>query len=651
VAADAALSNGGGASAWAQALADVLLPEGVSVGQPVRLDCDDEAIAAVAGRLGIPRADAVAEFVACLRREQLVDRQTGVRPVAGVVAGRPPGYLLGLAALVLAASRMASDELGSMAAYYRRLSELLGIPLQPNWPQIRGVPELVQRFDDLATWMDGPERGQRGVLDLPNDVHPSIVGVPIHQSLLRAGDRTSLGPFFERTSRLIDAGWDPVHQLTCWSGRHQLTVSLQAILDRPDLHAAIAGALRAARHSWDGSTVDATGRRLLPSQLTLHLPPLPFTLSVTVPALPTALAATAPDGSEIVLSSQTAAVVREAWLAAAADGPVIADAGSERVRLLPGPTMLFEITPLGVQSVAAAAEEPVWVLTCDEALIAACEESRRFHAPLPAGWVLLCDIEPDVLADGLRASRDDEERTLAGVRTVGGLRLASEVWLLDHPPNITADLPEPVPVTLDGISYGEIEPQQVIALDRIAHQPGMHSIEIGEQELTIELAARGQRAGVGSLAFDLDERRVYAGPTSEGAAADRSAAGPLISPPPACEAARSLIVRYRSTVDVIDIDGTVRNLAPPVPAAWLNHVGLPEDGPWEIPEADQVVWVCVDIPGRKFVIAHQAADVPVTDDVLSIVEWHADTQRIVDRSDGRAEQRWQRLTAAVDEVS
>jgi hypothetical protein len=609
------------AEQWTRVLADVLLPPDTSADRPVRLDCDDGAVAEAGRRLGIPRDRAIAELIACMHAEGLVDPHHGVGPLARGSGGDPPRYLLGLAILVLAASRMATDARASMHEYYGRLSDLIGIPRAPTWPQVRGVPELVERFEHLADWMAHAQSGRRGLLDLPADVHPTVVGVPIHQSLLRAGDRATLGAFFERTARLLDAGWDPVHQLRAWGGRHQLTSPVQHLLERPDLHQVLASALRAARTAWDGSTVDSAGRRLLPAQLALHLPPLPFTLSVTVPALAVPCPARGPDGAELTLDSVTPDAVPLDWLALAAHGPVIADAGAERVRVLPGPTMLFEITPLGVSGVAAAAEDPVWALSCDEALIAACPLESRLLAPLPTGWALLCDVEPELLVDELRMHRDDEQRPLAGVLAVGGLALGPEVWLLDHPPRITCDLPEPAPVTVDDRAYGDIEPEQVLDLEVIAHRPGVHHVDIGEQRLTVELVSRGPRHGIGTLGFDGDPRRVLAG------------AQPVDA----------------GTLPRVDVDGIKRNLAPPPPAAWLEHVGLPADGPWEIPEPSRVAWLCVDAPGRRFVVARTAVDVPVTDDVLDVVDWYADIDRIVDRSDGRARERWQRLLDALED--
>jgi hypothetical protein len=637
------------AQAWCEALADALVPMNTSAGLPVRLSCDDDAVGIAGARIGVPRADATQELVRCLRDARLFDADNGVGPLARASGGEPPVVLLGLTVLVLAASRMATDELGSMAAYYRRLAELLDIPLRPKWPQVRGVPELVDRFSDLAGWMERTQQGRRGLLDLPVEVHPSVVGIPIHQAMLRAGDRTTLGAFFDRSSRLIDAGWDPVHQLSNWSGRHQLSQPLQALLGRADMYPALTGAIRAARSSWDGSTIDSGGRRLLPGQLALSLPPLPFTLSVTVPALAAPVSATASDGSTISLDARSPALVPLDWLDTAGSGPVIVDAGIERIRVLPGATMLFEITPLGVQSVVAAADDPLWVLTCESRLIATCDEHQRCAAPLPGGWALLCDIEPGLLTADLRAIRDDD-RPLSGVSAVGGLRLGPEVWLLDHPPTIEADVPEPAPVSIDGSAHGDIEPEATLTLAGIAHSEGMHRVEVGEQELKVELTSRGPRTGIGSLAFDANARRVHAGPSLTNAIAGPSISGPLVSPAVGIPA-WPLVVRYHCTVDVIYADGEVRKLGPPSAAAWLDHVGLPQDGPWEIPGADNVVWLCVDAPGRKSVVARQAVDVPIDDDVLDVVEWYVDAGRPIDRTGGGAEERWQRLLRALEDAA
>jgi hypothetical protein len=293
----------------------------------------------------------------------------------------------------------------------------------------------------------------------------------------------------------------------------------------------------------------------------------------------------------------------------------------------------------------------VWVLTCQAALIAACPSSQRLTASrLPAGWALLCDVEPDLLPDLLRVQRADEERPLLGVAAVGGLRLRGDVWLADHPPQIIADLPEPAPVSIDGVAHGDLEAGRALDLQVIAGRPGVHQVDVGGQRVTVELAARGTREQTGSLAIDLDPCRVHAGarPLADPA---RCVIGPLTLPSAADPGTPGLIVRYRCSVDVIDVDGSVRTLGPPPPAAWLEHVGLPQEGPWEIADGGRVAWLCVNAASGKVIVAHQAADVAPTDDVLDVVEWYAQATRIVDRSDGNAPARWQRLLDALAQAA
>ena len=246
--------------------------------------------------------------------------------------------------------------------------------------------------------------------------------------------------------------------------------------------------------------------------------------------------------------------------------------------------------------------------------------------------------------------RADEERPLLGVVAVGGLRLRADVWLADHPPQIIADLLEPAPVSVDGVAHGDLEAGRALGLQGIAGRPGVHHVDVGAQRVTVELAARGTREQIGSLAIDLDPLRVHAGARPLADAA-RYVIGPVTLPPAADPSTPGLIVRYRCGVDIIDVDGTVRTLGPPPPAAWLEHVGLPQEGPWEIADAGRVAWLCVNAASGKVIVAQQAVDVEPTDDVLDVVEWYAQAARIVDRSDGNAPARWQRLLDALTQAA
>jgi hypothetical protein len=637
--------------AWNQALADALLPVDVNIGAPVRLACDDDGVEYAARQLGIARGEGLRDLVVGLKQQGLVSQRRGVAALAvgDSADDRPPPYLTGLALLVLAASRMASGEHQSMAAYYDRLAEVLGINVRDSWPQVAGVPELVARFADLAAWMNRPIAGRRGELDLPADVHPEIVGVPINQTLLRAGDRAALGGFFHRAGKLIDAGWDPAHQLARWGGRHRLSVPLAQILDRPELRAALSAALRAAYQAWDGSIIDELGRRNLPAQITLHPSPGRVVLGICVPALETSIDATDAFGRTVSLHPSRVEEAPLDWLTDARDKTTrLTCEDGTLVGVFRGPTIAFEVAGVNIRAIdrIPAGSDALWALTCDETVIARCPPESRFGAVLPPGWVLLCNVDASLLGS---FAQDDPDRELGGVVLSGGLRFSSGTWMIDHPPSVRADLPEPAPVSIDGLSHGDLEPYDSLSLGSIAALAGTHDITIGDEAIVIEIASCGPREGIASLAISAAVPQLHSGvqPITElpGAricgATSEGLSQPFVPP---------LLVRYRATVEVIDADGTTRTLAPPSPAAWLAHVGLGAPSAWEIPNPEQVVWLCVNADRGKLVVAHAAIDVPLTEAVLDTVEWYHDYRRLIDRTDGRADQRWARLVNALEGV-
>ncbi len=640
------------AVAWNHTLTSILLPDGLSGRVMVRLACDDVVVETAALELGVKSDGAAAALVADLKSEKLVSEELGLGPLVAANNGQPPLYLLGLDLLVLAASRMTSDEHASMRAYYARLADLLELPMRETWPGVLGVRELVERFKDLEKWMRDHERGSRGVLDLEDDPHPAIVGVPINQTLLRAGDRDTLKGFFLRAGRVIDAGWDPVTQLRRWGGRHRLSLPLQQLLDRPDLRDALGGALRGANRNWDGTILNDEGRTVVPSRLTLYPPPAPLAIGLSIPSVSGPVEVSGPDGDTIAVPAVGQASVPLDWLDHARSGALIRPAGNNlSVRVLPAQTILFEVTgaALGLESVDVALDSPIWALTCDEVLIDRCDEASRNLRSLPQGWVLLCDIDPQLLSRDLRVEAG-EESELAGVEAVGGLKMGEGVWLFEHPPALVCDLPEPSPVTVDGVSHGDIERDQQLSLEQIAGKPGVHQIVVGEQEINIELVEHGPEDGVGGLGFVVDDHLLHAGVRAVDETNIQRICGPLVHPETTA-ASTSIIVRYRCAVDVITVDGNVQNLGPPQPAAWHTHVGLPDAGPWEVPDADRVAWLCVEAQSGRFVVSHRAVDVPVTDEVLDLVEDFVDVTRIVDRSDGRAPERWDRLLSALEAAS
>jgi hypothetical protein len=652
-------------SDWNQALADTLLPVGASAGHGVLLACDDQAIQSASRRLDIPAEQAAQTFITTLRAAHQITTNRGLQHAAaqirphtrvGADAGTPP-YLAALCATVLAASRMNRDEKHSTRAYYARLCALLGVEPLDGWPAVAGFRLLVDDgFPALERWLRVSEDGRRGVLLLAENPQPSLIGKPIYQTVLRGRDRDLLTAFFAAHEPQLRAGYDPVLLVRRWGGRERLTLPAQELLDEPELRDALTAAISGAFSAWDGSLLDEGGRRVWPGRLSMIAQPDRVALLLSVPALDRDSQARAPDGSEIALRGHPhVSPLPVVLLAEAAGGPVrLRLSGAESVNAIPGPTVLFEIAAGGLEQVQAIGEQPVWVLTCEPDIMRTIDAAaRRFPAPLPAGWVLLADVDPAELPDRLRLTAPDEP--VRGAQLTGGLALSAGAWLLDHPPHVICDLPEPAPVRIDGHDHGYLEPGEQLRLSELAGRAGPHGVEIGDLfELDFELRATGTRAGIGTLAHHpTDPVLLRAGAIDAAKHAvsgeQPSVRGALIRSDDSRPWQPPLMTQVNATVHVIYRDGTVEPWAPAEAPAWLRQVGLRHaTNRWEIPRGHDAVWLCIVSDPHKRVQAVAAVDVPATDAVLDLVDWFSDAP-VIDSADSGAEQRWAPLVALARE--
>jgi hypothetical protein len=641
------------------ALLEELLPAGHD-GHTVLLGCDDQALRSACRRAGAT-GDPTSVLRGALTEVAPLTLDGGLRPALNALR-EPPADLAVLCACVLAASRMRADDRHATQAYYARLAELLGLPVHEPWPGVAGFERIPGRFAALAQWLERDQRGRRGRVALPSDPQPSLVGVPISQVLLRRVDRDRLGVLFDRYRGGLRIGRDPLRLLRASSLRHELTAPAQRLLERPEMHEPLRAALLAAYQAWDGTVVDARGRRSRAGAVRLGLSPGRMTLNVSLPGLEAAADVHDPDGNELQLPAWPEELtLPSGCLTHAADGPVVLTGrDGPRVRALPGPLMLFDTADSGFWLTGTVGERPVVVLTCDPGLVARDWGARRANVPVPTGWVLICDVTSDELPAELR-DPVGEEPTLDGpVTLVGGLRLEAGAWLIDHPPALVGDLGEPVPVDLvegDGQhrQLGELVPEEPFALDVIAAREGMHTIEVAGQTFQVELAARGLRDGVGALAhYPREPRLAFAG------AVDAHTAAPYGPPAGAvCGAAVDGIgdprwgppvtVRAQALVYAIHRDGAVTPHNQGPAPYWARQAGLPPGGPWPIPDADTVVWVCVQSRSYPRVLAVRDAPVPLTDDVLDLTERFADAP-VIDRGGGEgALARWRQIVDAARE--
>ena len=87
-----------------------------------------------------------------------------------------------------------------------------------------------------------------------------------------------------------------------------------------------------------------------------------------------------------------------------------------------------------------------------------------------------------------------------GATLTGGLQLDAWAWLVDYPPHVHCDLPEPAPVTIDDVDHGYMEPGEPLTLGVLAGDSGTHRVEVaGLYELEFELRESGSRDGIGTV--------------------------------------------------------------------------------------------------------------------------------------------------------
>ena len=639
-----------------RALLDELLPTGRDQ-RTVLLDCDDQTLAAAAARLGASDPpDMVLRET--LRGVAPISTERGLRAVLRALSD-PPDDLIVLCACVLAASRMSADEVHHTQAYYARLCELLDIEPRDQHPAVAGFERVPGRFHALSEWAASEGRGQ---LALPEDPWPSLVGVPISQSLLRRVDRVRLGALFDRhrplagcRTRPVAAAADefaalPAHR-TLRSGCSSATTSTMFCGRRygprtPD------GTERSPTNGGGGSPPGPCASGLSPSRVTLNL---------SLPGVDADMPLAGPDGVPVAIPAWPGELsMPTGWLTFAVDGPVTAEAADGRlVRVLPGPTMLFGVADTGFWLTAAVAEDVrVILLTSEHELAGRDWGHRRARVPLPQGWVLICDVDADELPEDLRepSAGDEESQSAGDVELIGGLRLERGVWLLDHPPALQGRLAEPavVEVRIGDTAWrelGELQPDERFELDALAHRPGTHAIAVSGHEFIFELADRGGRAGVGELAHrprdphleragavSASDAEIYGDPRPVVCGASVDGEGDPAWRPP-------LTTRADATVHVIYDDGRIEVAGPTPQPQWARQAQLPPGSSWAVPGGEQAVWLCVQSRTHPRVVAVRAADVPLTDGVLDLADWFADAP-LVDRSDGLAEARWQEIVRA-----
>jgi hypothetical protein len=456
--------------------------------------------------------DAEAAFVrsvAAVYRGRVLEHRQRLRILRRCGPEGLPDCIAFLAASVLAAYQMRSDEEAAATAYYSRLAELLTCDLAGGHPRGFDPDEFEALWHFLDRWLR-TEKGRRLALPGPEVGLRRFVALPLTHVPLRRVDIERLPEFFawvgyEPGARIARTKLD--QDLVSWSlGRTPFTsAGMAALADerRPAVLSQIAHELE----SWDGAHTDSLGRRSGRVEILLDVvqrrPELFY-----LPRRPAAFPQVFDDGAHAFEASD------EGWYdpvpLGSEDGRALSDGFEWQV--IAGRLRLVLRRP-GAHAIALPASHeytgylshralqlgaPAAAL-CRETLAQAASEylsaisQQRCitinYPGLPEGWRLFTGIKPQRQGEtppaGLEALAVEAAVDLI---PAGGLRLGSRwAWVLGAPPRlIVAGLDVGERVTIDGEPVAVADDGTLAGNGALA-RPGTHIIEAAGLRRRVEI--------------------------------------------------------------------------------------------------------------------------------------------------------------------
>lgn len=169
-------------------------------GSTIYLAVDDEVLDQIGLNLRIPCP--VQDFQRAVQQKVLAGERLWLKSVQGRIERRPR-YLAFLAATVLAAAWMSEDEDISQQNYFKRLREVLGLPIESGRPKglDTGIEESL--WKDWSLWLQDHSYLPSAE---PGEGAWKYISYPISQALLRKTDKERVRTLFsqERWSRGLD---------------------------------------------------------------------------------------------------------------------------------------------------------------------------------------------------------------------------------------------------------------------------------------------------------------------------------------------------------------------------------------------------------------------------------------------------------------
>jgi hypothetical protein len=506
-------------------------------GSEVYLSIAPTVLAAIAEEVGgftLSPNEAEADFVVSVATlyASIIVREGRLRLLRTFDEGGRPMCAAFLAASVLAAYRMQTDENAFGGAYYYRLAELLKCELASGYPS--GFDPMV--FESLWGFLGGwlsEKTGQRLAMPGPESGVRRFVAVPLLHVPLRRLDIEKLPTFFAW------AGYGPgekvperrlLHDIDHWTRSYaSLSAAGEAALS-DERRNAVASQIAQEIAAWDGSLAESGGRRLASVELMLdfvRFQPQFFYL----PRRPEGFPARFTDGERFLEA------LDERWYEQVGllpeDGERLR--GGFEWRSTDNPAVGFRRSPSLVVPLGPHPEYSYFVsrstlprgnrcaVLCHESIASSASEylaatsgracAASSHPNVPGGWRLFANIVPQHRVDVPNELEGLDLDSQISVVCSGGLRLGRRrEWLLGaEPKSITVSgVDQSTVVTIDNESVPLSQDGTVVTDGRMFGR-GVHTIEAG-----------GYRAS-----FEVVEPELNV-PVSQ---AEVGAAGPVVLPP------------------------------------------------------------------------------------------------------------------------
>jgi hypothetical protein len=420
-----------------------------------------------------------------------------------------------LAASVLAAYGMQTDDEISALAYYKPLASLLNVELHGHHPLFFEPQAFEELWYDVALWLSEQNIGEL-VLPGSRAGRNRFVAYPLTHVPLRCVDTARLPQFFswaryERGANVSSAHFESM--FSRWSDIHRLSKpGREAFSDgrRQSVLAQIGLELRA----WDGCVEETNGARIATVELHLDIVRNRPVLSYmgrrpqSFPAEFDASGATFHAGEEgwyepLRVPHDHGTLLRDGiyWQHSGTPRLVLQRPGSTVIPFAPIELATGFISrrrlPIGVPSAVLVAESHVAALMEFVGRIAAKTPAAVRHPDLPEGWVLLRDvhvIRDDQPPGDLSSVELDHDLQIV---TRGGLRIGRRwQWLRGASPQLVLVGAE--------VQHARIDNTEVPVIDGILHtnaleQAGIHVVEVPGVRQRVEIA----EAAVSDLCVDI----------------------------------------------------------------------------------------------------------------------------------------------------